>query len=72
MLLKKSALVESSQSHPVATLSSTEQGMEHIQTATGDDAIDDDDDEFPSVDESITRRLPKDPTKWRRCSSGRL
>ena len=51
---QKSALVESSQSHPAPTLSSTEQGMEHTQTAAGDDAIDDDD-EFPSVDESITQ-----------------
>ena len=51
---QKGALVESSQSHPAPTLSSTEQGMEHVQTAAGDDAIDDDD-EFPSVDESITQ-----------------
>ena len=54
MLQKKSALVESSQSHPAPILSSTEQDMEHTQTAAGDDVIDDDN-EFPSVDESITQ-----------------
>ena len=59
MLQKKSALVESSQSHLAPILSSTEQDMEHTQTAAGDDVIDDDD-EFPSVDESITPRQQND------------
>ena len=58
---KKNALGESSQSHPAPTLSSPEQGTEHIQMGVDNDvcagpsmAIDDDD-EHPSVDESITQ-----------------
>ena len=53
-VVKKNALVESSQFHPAPTLSSTEQGMEQTHSMTDNDAIDADD-EPPSDDKSITQ-----------------